>query len=141
MHRWQPILSALLGRFDCDLLPFRLLLFRFLFIKIDNRAFGNQRRDFRRTDLHRLLHDQVHVFSLWNCLRERDPTAERRRFGFVQFPQTNFTSCYVDNFGGDFATAAVKDNKTRSTFHPQHIASVMSFGTAQAQRARVPMFW
>ena len=140
MHLRQPILSALLGCFDRDLLPFRLLLFRFLFIKIDNRAFGNQGRDFRRTDLHRLLHDQVHVFSLWNCLPENHSTTQRRRFCLVQFPQTNFTSCYVDNFGGDFATAAVKDNKTRSTFHPQHIASVMSFGAAQGQRARVPMF-
>ena len=79
----QPVLAALLGCFNRDLLPLCLLLFRFLRIKIDNRALGNERRNFRSADLDRLLHNQIHVFSFWNCLSESDAAAEWRSFGFL----------------------------------------------------------
>src|ERR1700736_3364789 len=92
VHRWQPILSALLGRFDRDLLPLGFLLLCFFRIKIDNRAFGNQRRDFRSPDLHRLLHDQIHVFSFWNCLSERDTATQWRRFSLVYPAKLNFVA-------------------------------------------------
>src|SRR6266481_5285818 len=57
--------------------------FDFFFFKIDNRAPGDERRDFRSSDLDRLLHDQVHIFSLRNRLSECDPATEWRRFSFL----------------------------------------------------------
>ena len=97
LHFRQPVLSALLGRFDRDLLPLRLFLRRVFCIKIDNRALGNERTNFGRADLDRFLHDQVHVFSFRNRLAERDPATQRRRLRFVQFAQTNFIARKIDN--------------------------------------------
>ena len=61
LHLRQPILAALLGRFDRDLLPFGLLLRGALRIDMHNGAIGKNRRDLGRADLDRFLHDQVHV--------------------------------------------------------------------------------
>ena len=130
----------MLGRFDRYLLPFRSPLFSFFRAKVDNRAFGNQGRDFRGPDLHRLLDYQIHIFSFRNRLCERDSATQRRRFGFVQFPKPNFISRKIDNFRGDLTTTAIEENGAFTAPHSQDIASVMGFGAAQGQRARVPVF-
>jgi hypothetical protein len=57
MHVGQPVLAALFGRFNCNLLPFRLLLRRAFGIDLHNRTIRNDRRDFRSADLDRLLHN------------------------------------------------------------------------------------
>src|SRR6266516_2740603 len=79
----QPILPALLGCLDRNLLPFRLFLRGAFQIELYDRAIGNDWRNLGCPDLDRLLHDQLHVFSLWNRLPENDSTAQRRGFRLV----------------------------------------------------------
>jgi len=79
----QPILTALFRCFDGDLLPFGLFLQAAVGIELHNRAVGNDRRNFGCTNFDGLLHDQVHVFSFWNCLSQNYPAAQRRCFRFM----------------------------------------------------------
>ena len=93
LHLRQPVLAALLGGFDRDGLPLRLLRRGALLIEADDRAIGKNRSDFRRADLNRLLHDQVHVFPFGNGLAERDAAAKRRRLRVVQFAELDLRGC------------------------------------------------
>src|SRR5712692_5342000 len=110
-HLREPILSALLGCFDRDLLPFRLLLRRALKIEMYDRAIGENRRNFGRADLDRLLHNQVHVLSLRNSLAERDATFQRGRFRLVQFAQLKLITGKIDNLRRDLAPASVEHDE------------------------------
>ena len=51
----QPVLTALFGCFNRDLLPFRLFLRGAFGIDLNNRAVGNDRRDFGCANLDCLL--------------------------------------------------------------------------------------
>jgi hypothetical protein len=81
----QPILAALLGRFDGDLLPFCLFLRNTFRIELYNGAVRNDRRNFGSTNLDGFLHNEVHVFTFWDCLSENNPAPQGHRFCFVQF--------------------------------------------------------
>ena len=81
-------------------------------IELHNRAIGNDRRNFGCADLDRLLHDQLHVFPFWNRLSQNDPAAQRRRFRFVQFSQSDFVVVKIGNFRSEFAPLSVEENKS-----------------------------
>ena len=83
MHPRQPVLAALFGCLDCDLLPFGLFLRGAFGIELHNRAIGNDRRNFGGTDLDRFLHNQVHVLSLRDRLPQNDAALQRWCFRFV----------------------------------------------------------
>jgi hypothetical protein len=134
VHARQPVLAALLGRLNGDLLPFRLLLNGAFGINLNDSPVGNDRRYVGRTDLDRLVHDQLHVFSLRNCLSQNDPASKRWRFGFVQFSQADFATARIDNFGSDFAAASVEKNKLLAALHPQNVARMVGFRVRQHER-------
>src|SRR5207244_4103434 len=123
----QPILPALLGRLDRNLLPFRLFLRGGLQIDPYDRAIGNDRRNLGCPDLDRLLHDQLHVFSLWNRLPKNDSTAQRRGLRLLQFAQLNFIAARIDNFSSDFVPESVKENELLPVLRPQDIAGMVRF--------------
>jgi len=79
-----------------------------LIIQTDNRAIGKNRGDFRCADLNRFLHDQIHVFSLGNCLAECDATAERWRLRVVQFAKMDLRCIARNDLSGDLASLPLK---------------------------------
>ena len=149
-HFWQPVLPALLGRFDRNLLPFRLFLRSAFKIDVYNGAIGKDGRDLGRADLDRFLHDQVHVLSFGNGLADRDVAAQRRRFPFVQFAQSNLVLCAprrvrpvadeIDNLRRDLAPTSVENNELVAALQSQDIARVMRLRACEGERARVPIF-
>ena len=130
VHVRQPILPTLFGRLDCDRLPSQFFLHGLLPVKIDNRAFGNNRRDFRSANLDGFLHDQFHVLPLRNRLPKRNVATKQRRAALVQFAETNLPGVKIDNLRRDFASPSVEDNGLISACHPQHVATMMRFRAA-----------
>ena len=58
----------------------------------------------------------------------------------MQFAQPNFIFfSKIDNFRRDLASLPVKNHELVATFHPQHIARVMRFASAQDERIRIPI--
>jgi len=114
MYVRQPVLTALFGRLNCDLLPFGLFLRRAFGIDMHNRAIGNDRA-ISAAPISTAFAHQVHVFSLWICLSEDDPALQRRSFRFVQFSQCNFIAAKIDDFRGDFASASVEEKSFSPT--------------------------
>ena len=149
-HLRQPVLSALLGRFNRDLLPFGLFLRRAFKIDMHNGAIGKDGRNLGRADLDRFLHDHVHVLPFWNGLAERDAAPQRRRFRFVRFSQANLVfgsprrvrpvADEIDNLCRDLAPAAVEDNEFVAALQSQDIARVMRLRVREDERIRIPIF-
>ena len=130
MHLRQPVLAALLGGLDCNLLPSHLFLRGTFGIDLNNGAIGNDRRNLGCTDLDCFLDDQLHVFAFWNRLPENDPAAQRRSLRFVQFAQSNFVTAKIDNLGCDFASASIEQNSLLANVHTQDVAQVVGFRSA-----------
>jgi hypothetical protein len=135
----QPILPALLGRFDGDLLPFGLFLRGTFGIKLYNSAVGNYRCNFGCTNLDGLLHDQLHIFAFWNCLSKNNPAAKRRCFRLMQFSQSNLVLGDIRNLCSEFAAFSVKEDKLVFGSHAQDVARVVGLGAAQRESQRVPV--
>src|SRR5262245_4102691 len=108
MKERQPILTALLGRFDGELLPFGLFLRSTFGIKLHNRAIGNDRCDLSCTDLDGLLYNQFHVFAFWDCLPQDDSAPQWGCLRFMQFSQANFVVGKTRNFRSNFAASAIE---------------------------------
>ncbi len=106
---------------------------------MDNGSIGNERRDFRRADLDGLLHDEIHVFPLWDRLRERDATRQRWRSGFMQFLQMDLGAIERGNLAGQFAAKAIEEHGFVAGFQAQHIARMMRLRAPQHRRVGIPL--
>ena len=126
----EPVLAALLRGLDRDCLPFRPFLCGALIIELHNCSGRNERYYFSRADLDRFLHDQVHVFSFRDCLREADPAAERRRARLVQFAKLYLPAVDFGDFRRDFAPATVEEHCFAARLQTENIARVMRFTAA-----------
>ena len=110
-HFGQPILAALFGGFDGDVLPFGLLLRGALVIDLDDGAIGHDGRDFGSADLNGFLHDEVHVFPFRNGLGKGDAAGKRRGRRFVQSAETNLGAIDGGDLGGHLAAVAVEEDE------------------------------
>jgi hypothetical protein len=97
---------------------------------LDNGSGRNERYYFGGADLDRLLHDQVHVFSFRDRLREADPAAQRSRGRFVQFAELYLPAVDFVDFRRDFAPATVEEHCFGARLQTENIARVMRFATA-----------
>ena len=126
----EPVLAALFSGLDRDRLPFRLFLCSALIIELHNGSGRNERYYFGGADLDRLLHDQVHVFSFRDRLREADPAAERRRTRLVQFAELYLPAVDFGDFRRDFTAATVEEHCFAARLQTENIARVMRFAAA-----------
>src|SRR5450432_1443646 len=138
VHLREPVLPALLGGFDRDALPFRLLLCGALRIEPHDGARGKERENFGRSDFDGLLDDEIHVFSSREGLRESNSATERWGNAFVQGAQLD--ACGIDrgDLSSGFATVAVKEDDARAWLEPKNMAGMVRLGPAEGERARMP---
>jgi len=134
----QPVLAALLCRFNRNRLPLRLFLRRVVGPEAHDRAIRHDRDNLSRADLDRFLHDQIHVLPLRNGLAQRDAAGQRRGTVFVQPPQHDLAALQRHDFGGYFAAAAVEDNRLVAGLKTENVVGVMRFAPAKAKRLRLP---
>ena len=137
-HFGQPVLAALFGGFDGDVLPFGLLLRGALVIDLDDGAIGHDGRDFGSADLNGFLHDEVHVFPFREWPEQGDAAGKRTASRFVQSAETNLGAIDGDDLGGNLAAVAVEEDKLCAGLEPENIARVMGFAAAQHGRVGIP---
>ena len=106
---------------------------------MNNSALGNKWGNLGRSDLDCLLHDQIHVLSFRNGLRQCYLTRQRRYSRLVNFAQENFLAGYLRNLSGDFMAATVEHNHSPTRLQAKHSARVMRFRPAQNERVRIPI--
>lgn len=131
MHLGKPILAALFRGLQGDGLPLCLFLCGTLGIELNYRARGEKRKDFGCSNLDRFLHDQVHVFSFRDGLRECEAAAKRRSLGDLDETQLHRAGTERGYFGDRFPAVAVENGEAGAGRKTENVASMMRFGSAQ----------
>jgi hypothetical protein len=127
MYLRQPVLPALLRRFDRDGLPLGLFLCSGIRVEVNHASRGKKRENFCCANLDCFLHDQVHVLSLRDGLSKAEPSAQLWRQSFLQDAQLDCITTERADLGRRFAPVAIEHDESIARCKPEDIAGMMRF--------------
>jgi len=132
VHDGEPVLAALLGGFDGELLPLFYLGVGLFLVDVGDAMVTLQRREFGDAELGRLLDNEVHRLALSQRLREPDRVIRARRGGLGENLEAHLVARDLGDARLGFRAVAVKDGEEIAHTLPHDLRAVVGlFGVQQ----------